>query len=105
MIWHIFQQTHSEMNLAWLVCLQTVPGILLLPFTGVVIDREDRVPVAGKQQLHRSVRPDGQMKVAAVDDSDRATMANMAMEQIEFFMTPSLARRRCRGERRRPMLA
>ena len=41
-IWHIFQQTHSEMNLAWLVCLQTVPGILLLPFTGVVIDREDR---------------------------------------------------------------
>ena len=41
-IWHIFQQTHSEMNLAWLVCLQTVPGIVLLPFTGVVIDREDR---------------------------------------------------------------
>jgi DHA3 family macrolide efflux protein-like MFS transporter len=41
-IWHIFQKTHSEMNLAWLVILQTVPGILLLPFTGVVIDREDR---------------------------------------------------------------
>lgn len=41
-IWHIFQKTHSEMNLAVLVALQTVPGILLLPFTGVVIDREDR---------------------------------------------------------------
>lgn len=41
-IWHIFQKTHSEMNLAWLVMLQTLPGILLLPFTGVVIDREDR---------------------------------------------------------------
>src|SRR3954454_1628102 len=41
-IWHIFQQTHSEMNLALLVALQTIPGILLLPFTGVVIDREDR---------------------------------------------------------------
>src|SRR5205085_6198051 len=41
-IWHIFQQSHSEMNLALLVCMQTIPGILLLPFTGVVIDREDR---------------------------------------------------------------
>ena len=41
-IWHIFQRTHSEMNLAWLVMLQTVPGILLLPFTGAMIDREDR---------------------------------------------------------------
>jgi MFS family permease len=41
-IWHIFQQTHSEMNLALLVVLQTVPAMLLLPFSGVVIDREDR---------------------------------------------------------------
>src|SRR6266481_1386493 len=41
-IWHIFQQTHSEMNLAFLVVLQTVPAMLLLPFSGVVIDREDR---------------------------------------------------------------
>lgn len=41
-IWHIFQQTRSEMNLAYLVVLQTVPAMLLLPFSGVVIDREDR---------------------------------------------------------------
>src|SRR5437879_1616087 len=41
-IWHIFQQTQSEMNLALLVVLQTVPAMLLLPFSGVVIDREDR---------------------------------------------------------------
>src|SRR5437763_3030446 len=41
-IWHIFQLTHSEMNLAVLVALQTIPGLLLLPFSGVFIDREDR---------------------------------------------------------------
>jgi DHA3 family macrolide efflux protein-like MFS transporter len=41
-IWHIFQQTRSEMNLAYLVVLQTVPAMLLLPLSGVVIDREDR---------------------------------------------------------------
>src|SRR5437879_787316 len=41
-IWHIFQQTQSEMNLALLVVLQTVPAMLMLPFSGVVIDREDR---------------------------------------------------------------
>jgi len=41
-IWHIFQLTHSEMNLAILVILQTLPGLLLLPFSGVFIDREDR---------------------------------------------------------------
>jgi MFS family permease len=41
-IWHIFQETRSEMNLAVLVVLQTVPAMLLLPFSGVVIDREDR---------------------------------------------------------------
>jgi MFS family permease len=40
--WFILQTTHSEMSLSTLVVLQTVPAILLLPFTGVVIDREDR---------------------------------------------------------------
>jgi len=40
--WHILQSTHNEMALGMLVVLQTVPAMLLLPFSGVVIDREDR---------------------------------------------------------------
>ena len=41
-IWYILQATHSEVSLATLIALQTVPSMLLLPFTGVLIDREDR---------------------------------------------------------------
>ena len=40
--WYILQATHNEMALGLLVVLQTVPAMLLLPFSGVVIDREDR---------------------------------------------------------------
>src|SRR5881394_272127 len=40
--WFILQATHSEMSLSMLVVIQTVPAILMLPFTGVIIDREDR---------------------------------------------------------------
>src|SRR5499426_4030159 len=40
--WIILQATHSEMSLSALVVLQTVPALLMLPFTGVIIDREDR---------------------------------------------------------------
>src|SRR5689334_23933380 len=40
--WFILQATHSEMSLSVLVVLQTVPALLMLPFTGVIIDREDR---------------------------------------------------------------
>src|SRR5215468_9690705 len=40
--WFILQATHSEVSLGTLVLLQTVPAILMLPFTGVIIDREDR---------------------------------------------------------------
>src|SRR5256885_4638999 len=40
--WFILQATHSEMSLGMLVVLQTVPAMLMLPFTGVIIDREDR---------------------------------------------------------------
>src|SRR5499427_2588697 len=40
--WHILQATHSEMALGTLAILQTLPAMLLLPFTGVIIDREDR---------------------------------------------------------------
>src|SRR5579862_548334 len=40
--WTILQKTHSEMALGSLAVLQTVPAMLMLPFTGVIIDREDR---------------------------------------------------------------
>ena len=40
--WHILRVTHSEMNLAYLVILQTIPAMLMLPFSGAMIDREDR---------------------------------------------------------------
>src|SRR5215470_14040455 len=40
--WFILKITHSEMALGTLVVLQTIPAMLMLPFTGVIIDREDR---------------------------------------------------------------
>src|SRR5919108_840783 len=40
--WYILQTTHSKMALGTFAVLQTLPAMLLLPFTGVLIDREDR---------------------------------------------------------------
>ena len=40
--WFLLQKTHSEMALGTLLMLQTIPALIMLPFTGVVIDREDR---------------------------------------------------------------
>ena len=40
--WYILQATHSEVALGTFAVLQTLPAMLMLPFTGVVIDREDR---------------------------------------------------------------
>ena len=40
--WYILQATHSEMALGTFAVLQSVPAMLMLPFTGVLIDREDR---------------------------------------------------------------
>src|SRR5712671_2559039 len=40
--WTVLQRTHSEMALGTFAVLQTLPAMLMLPFTGVVIDREDR---------------------------------------------------------------
>ena len=34
-IWYILQATHSEVSLGALIALQTLPSLLLLPFTGV----------------------------------------------------------------------
>jgi len=40
--WYILQTTHSEIALGTFAVVQTLPALLLLPFTGVIIDREDR---------------------------------------------------------------
>jgi MFS family permease len=40
--WYILQVTHSEMALGVFAVVQTIPAMLMLPFTGVIIDREDR---------------------------------------------------------------
>jgi len=40
--WFILQKTRSEVDLGILAVLSTLPGMLMLPFTGVIIDREDR---------------------------------------------------------------
>src|ERR1700732_851493 len=40
--WYILQATHSEVALGTFAVLQTLPAMLMLPFTGVLIDREDR---------------------------------------------------------------
>ncbi len=40
--WYVLKATHSEMALGTLAVLQTLPAMLMLPFTGVLIDREDR---------------------------------------------------------------
>ena len=41
-MWFVLQATHSEVALGLLVVLQTIPSMLMLPFSGVIIDREDR---------------------------------------------------------------
>lgn len=41
-IWFILQATHSETSLGLLMMLQSVPALLMLPFSGVIIDRSDR---------------------------------------------------------------
>jgi MFS transporter, DHA3 family, macrolide efflux protein len=40
--WYILKATNNEMALGMLVVLQTIPAMMLIPFSGVIIDREDR---------------------------------------------------------------
>jgi MFS transporter, DHA3 family, macrolide efflux protein len=40
--WYVLQATHSKIALGTFAVVQTLPAIVLLPFTGVIIDREDR---------------------------------------------------------------
>lgn len=53
--WFILQLTHSEIALGTFAVLQTLPAMLLLPFTGVIIDREDRRRVVMMLDLGRAV--------------------------------------------------
>jgi DHA3 family macrolide efflux protein-like MFS transporter len=40
--WYVLQATHSPVALGMFVVIQTIPAMLMLPFTGVIIDRGDR---------------------------------------------------------------
>ncbi len=40
--WYILQATHSEVSLGLMIALMTLPSLVLLPLTGVIIDRSDR---------------------------------------------------------------
>jgi MFS family permease len=40
--WYVLQATHSQVALGTFAVVQTIPALLMLPFTGVIIDREDR---------------------------------------------------------------
>jgi MFS family permease len=40
--WYILQATHSEQLLGLLVVAQAIPSLILMPFSGVIVDREDR---------------------------------------------------------------
>jgi MFS family permease len=53
--WTILQRTHSEMALGSLAALQTLPAMLVLPFTGVIIDREDRRRLVMMLDIARAV--------------------------------------------------
>src|SRR5438309_10383580 len=53
--WYILQATHSEIALGTFAVVQTLPAILLLPFTGVIIDREDRRRLVMALDLTRAI--------------------------------------------------
>jgi MFS family permease len=40
--WYVLQRTGSEMALGWLVFLMAVPALVVVPLSGVFIDRHDR---------------------------------------------------------------
>jgi len=40
--WFLLKATGTEVALGWLLLLQTLPAMFLMPLTGVIIDREDR---------------------------------------------------------------
>lgn len=52
--WYILQATHSEQLLGALVVAQAVPSLLLMPISGVIVDREDRRHVVMMLDLARA---------------------------------------------------
>ncbi len=53
--WFILQKTHSEMALGKFAVVATIPAVLMLPFTGVIIDREDRRRLVMMLDISRAV--------------------------------------------------
>jgi MFS family permease len=53
--WTILEKTHSEMALGTFAVLQTLPAMLMLPFTGIIIDREDRRRLVMMLDMARAV--------------------------------------------------
>jgi MFS family permease len=53
--WFILQKTHSEMALGTFAVFATLPAVLTLPFTGVIIDREDRRRLVMMLDLSRAL--------------------------------------------------
>src|ERR1700681_883863 len=40
--WYVLGATHSTVKVSWIVILVTLPGLIVPPFGGVLIDRVDR---------------------------------------------------------------
>src|ERR1700674_5851376 len=40
--WYVLGATHSTVKVSWIVILVTLPGLVVPPFGGVLIDRVDR---------------------------------------------------------------
>jgi MFS family permease len=53
--WYVLQATHSPLALGMFVVIQTIPAMLMLPFTGVIIDRGDRRRLVMMLDLSRAV--------------------------------------------------
>jgi DHA3 family macrolide efflux protein-like MFS transporter len=53
--WFILMRTHSEIALGTFAVATTIPAVIILPFTGVIIDREDRRRLVMMLDLSRAV--------------------------------------------------
>src|SRR5579862_1309833 len=53
--WFILQSTHSEIAPGTFAVATTIPAVIMLPFTGVIIDREDRRRLVMMLDISRAV--------------------------------------------------
>src|SRR5437773_12159675 len=67
--WYILEATHVKMALGLFAVLHTLPAMLMLPFTGVLIDGEDRRRLV---MWLDAVRPVVILTVAALAATHRA---------------------------------